>query len=470
MRCPRSEIHVDQCLQSLPRTLDETYERILCNIDKNWIEDVRRILTFLCFSSRPLTVQELIDVVAVELHDPACLNPLHRLCDADDFHKLCPGLIDVVDDETQIDSDRDKGMKSMMSTLRIAHFSVQEYLESDRIREQKADTFALESTSAHTEIAEVCLVYLQEPRLSSGTLDQTKLEEFPLAHFAAMFWHHHYINAVGMRSRLDSLILRLFQQQDSLYVCVRLHNPDEPWQKRVQFLLDPGHIAPPVYYASLLGLDEVLHRLINVYREHASERRNLINTQGGTHNTALQAASTKGHNKIVQMLINAGDDMEFCINALQAASAYGHDQIVQILIDAGADVNVQGGDYGNALRAASFYGYDQTVKVLIDAGADVHARGGCYDSALEVALVNGHHKTAQVLIDAGAKVQGTRYYGSALQAALVKGHDQTVQVLIDAGANVNAPGSEFDGNALQAASAKGLKKIVQMLIEAGADI
>jgi hypothetical protein len=27
--------------------------------------------------------------------------------------------------------------------------------------------------------------------------NRTKLEEFPLAHFAALFWHHHYKNAAG---------------------------------------------------------------------------------------------------------------------------------------------------------------------------------------------------------------------------------------------------------------------------------
>jgi hypothetical protein len=60
-RCPRSESHLEWCLKSLPRSLDETYERILCGIDEGSIEEAQRILTLLCFSSRPLTVQEVID-------------------------------------------------------------------------------------------------------------------------------------------------------------------------------------------------------------------------------------------------------------------------------------------------------------------------------------------------------------------------------------------------------------------------
>jgi len=42
---------------------------------------------------------------------------------------------------------------------------------------------------------------------------------------------------------------------------------------------------------------------------------------------------------------------------------------VQILIDVGADVNARGGYYGNALQAASTRGHEKVVQILIDAGA-----------------------------------------------------------------------------------------------------
>jgi len=40
-------------------------------------------------------------------------------------------------------------------------------------------------------------------------------------------------------------------------------------------------------------------------------------------------------------------------NALQAASSEGHDMIVQLLLDKGAEVKAKGGHYSNALQAAS---------------------------------------------------------------------------------------------------------------------
>ncbi|SLM38718.1 ankyrin repeat domain containing protein [Lasallia pustulata] len=55
----------------------------------------------------------------------------------------------------------------------------------------------------------------------------------------------------------------------------------------------------------------------------------------------------------------------------------------------GADVNAQGGEYGNALQAASERGHDQVVRMLLDKGADVNAqdggqRGGCQRSRWRV--------------------------------------------------------------------------------------
>jgi hypothetical protein len=40
-----------------------------------------------------------------------------------------------------------------------------------------------------------------------------------------------------------------------------------------------------------------------------------------------------------------------------------------MLLDKGAEVNAQGGRYGNALRAASFRGHEAVVRLLVAWGA-----------------------------------------------------------------------------------------------------
>ena len=216
---------------------------MLCKIDPALVKDARRILTLLCFASRPLTLPELIDGIAVETIEPTGLNKDCRLEDYDDIHDICPGFINLnVVDETRV--------------VQIAHFSVQEYLESDRIRQQKAMIFGLNSVGAHAEIAQICLIYLLEPNLSSSEPKRVILEEYPLADFAAMHWYSHYKSTADPASILDTLILRLFQRKESYLTWIKFHDVDNS-------NIDRASPPKPIYYASLLGLNQALHGLLD---------------------------------------------------------------------------------------------------------------------------------------------------------------------------------------------------------------
>jgi hypothetical protein len=83
--------------------------------------------------------------------------------------------------------------------------------------------------------------------------------------------------------------------------------------------------------------------------------------------------------------------------ALIWASECGHRTVVQMLVDAGADVNAQGGLYGNALQAASSGGHEKVVQMLLDNGAEVNAQGGKYGNALQAASACGHEKVQTAL-------------------------------------------------------------------------
>ena len=61
-----------------------------------------------------------------------------------------------------------------------------------------------------------------------------------------------------------------------------------------------------------------------------------------------------------------------------------------MLLDKGADVNAQGGWYGNALQAASSRGHEKVVQILLDKGAEINAQGGIYGNALQAASSRGH--------------------------------------------------------------------------------
>ncbi|WYZ44174.1 hypothetical protein EsH8_VII_000610 [Colletotrichum jinshuiense] len=202
-----------------------------------------------------------------------------------------------------------------------------------------------------------------------------------------------------------------------------------------------------------------------------------VNPAGGLYDNPLQTASLRGHEKIVQMLLDKGADVNAqggrYGNALQAALLRGHEKIVQILLNKGVNVNAEGGLYGNALQAASltyFGDHKKIIQILLNKGADVNAQGGPYGNPLQAASFNSSEKIVQMLLDKGADVnaQGGRY-GNALQAAVLRGHENIVRMLLDKGADINAEGGPYS-NALYAALSEGQEKIIQILLNKLADV
>ena len=466
LRRARNRNQLDECLRSLPRDLDGTYERMLCSIDEIYVQDVQRIFTVLCLSVRPINVNELIDAHAVELGESPYLDREGRSYEQDDLVDICLGLIEIA----VIEDDNGKPV----STARIAHFSVQEYLQSDRIQQQKAERFAIQSEPANTEMARICLAYLLDPALSCEILDEAKLQNFPFAHFAAMNWYHYYERCHGSKSKTETLVTRIFQDETNCFLTwVKLHDVDRPWNTKGTLERRADDIASPVYYAALLGLASVLKSILAV-DSRTQRLSDTVNAQGGEFGNALQAASIGGHKNAVQILLDKGADVSaqggWYSNALQAASFNGNKEVVQILLDRGADVNAQGGRYGNALQAASWRGHKEVVRILLDRGSDVKVQGGDYGNALHAASVGGHKEVVQILLDRGADINAQdRRYGNALHAASYDGNSEVVQILLDRGADVNAQGGRY-GNALQAASRKGNKRVVQMLLDRGAEV
>lgn len=99
----------------------------------------------LCFSTRPLTVNELIDAHAIDLSTAIHLNRDGRSYEPGDLINICLSLVEIVATED--------GNGQSIQIARIAHFSVQEYLQSDRILRKDSRRFALRSAPINTEIA-----------------------------------------------------------------------------------------------------------------------------------------------------------------------------------------------------------------------------------------------------------------------------------------------------------------------------
>jgi ankyrin repeat protein len=476
---------VKAALLALPETLDETYERMLNNISEDDRPYALTFLRWLAYAKSPPTLDQLREASVIDpADDPAAegvvdidnrggwgdsLEILAGLViteGADEQEEMDDGLArsDVSDEgERDIDAVKLKGQVGKDTKVRLAHFSVKEYLESSRILSSNAKEFFLDPAKEHGFLTQSCLVYLMYySDCSWKTLTTRDLAKFPLLQYAARSWYHH-----ALLQRRESTVreLTLLGTDDMRRNWLFVHDPDHSWKQ--SFESHEKDAGDALYYASLLGLEKVVQMLMGSEAD--------VNAQGGRYGNALQAASYGGREKVVQILMAAGADVNIqgghFGNALQAASCENREKVVRMLMDAGADVNAQGGLLGNALQAASWRAHEKVVQMLMDAGADVNAQGGFWVDALQAASQRGHEKVVQMLMDAGAdvNVQGGNY-GSALQAAASHGgHEKVVQMLMAAGADVNIQGGHF-GNALQAASLEGREKVVQMLMDAGADV
>jgi len=461
-------------LKALPRTLDETYDRILGSIEEQYREAAHTALQWLAFSVRPLRLEEIVEVVAVVLGgstgflDERPSNPQDVLgiCSSlvtissnsndelsdtsNDESSHTPndelpdtsndGLSDASNDGLSDASNDDLSDTSNKQTSQIylAHYSVKEYLTSDRILAGSASAFACFETSANRNITELCLTYLSSFE-RPDTLTYGSLTAFPLLSYASRFWFKHAQTA-NEEMGLDPVIVKFLNEAKSLILLNRLLDLHPSYEGEVTFFrITPSKVGSPLYYASYYGLSRVAAML--------AEGGADVNAQGGDYGNALQAA------------------------------AYNSEDVslIKLLLEAGADVNAQGGEYGNALQAAAYNSEDVSlIKLLLKAGADVNAQGGCYENALQAAIWNRENVTVmKLLLEAGAdvNVQGRTYlYGNALQPAVLLNDVSLIKLLLKAGADVNAQGGRY-GNALQAAAYKCKDvSLIKLLLEAGADV
>ena len=77
-------------LKSLPKTIDETYEQILQNIDDEYQDDAFKVLQWLAFSARPVTPAELAEALAVDFTgDKPKFSPEQRMPNPWDILVMC---------------------------------------------------------------------------------------------------------------------------------------------------------------------------------------------------------------------------------------------------------------------------------------------------------------------------------------------------------------------------------------------
>ena len=481
-------------LGELPKTLDETYERTLMGIDQEKQVYANRLFQCLAISTRPLRVEELAELFAIPL-DPESTSEFNihwRPEDPDaSILSACSKLVTI---------DHDRGDK----VVQFSHFSVREYLTSDRIANSApVSHFHILPKLAHTLLARACLSVLLQ---LDYILDKTMIQNFPLARYAAEHWVEH--------AQFEDVSVDIQDMMDCLFDSKKPHFAAWLWlcdgensQRRYRRSPSPTRPgAEPLYYAALYGFRGLVERLLDAHpqdvnawggyyytpllaalnKDHPNiallllERGAAAESRGRQLQTALYAASSRGYTEVVHALIDRGADLNAVCDdtdnrhhvrwtPLRVALDKGRLEIAELLLEHGADVDYQDNDGKNLLHIASRHSSIEITRLLLDHGVNLNAFDTCGETPLHDASSKGQITVVVLLIEHGADVNARNKSGSTpLHKAARGGRLEIVQLLLDHGANVNAQ-REDRWTALHVAAYNGRFQVVEVLVEHGAD-
>ena len=404
-------------MDELPDSLDDTYERMLREIRKPNQGHARRMLQCLVAAVRPLRVAELAEVLAFDFGagQTPNLNPDWRWEDHEEaVMSTCSSLVTIVNDTDEsdvsfdvesLDGNKDKNEDSRI--VQFSHFSVKEFLMSDRLakssREVTVSQYHIQLEPAHVILAQACLGVLL--RLGDH-INRDNMKDFPLARYAAQYWDDH--------ARIGNVSSVIKGEMECLFDADKPHFTAWLWiYNKDRYGFSMSTISPekpdavPIYYAARFGFRDLTAHLL---AEHPED----IRAKGGDR-----------------------------VTPLHASAAHGHVDTFSLLIDRFQNLDIRGSSDQTPLHSVSWRGdsreYLEIGKRLLDRGANVNA---CDDedwTPLHFAAHNGRLEFARMLLEHGAAINAPDDKGrTPLHRASKNCHVEVVLLLLKYGADLNA--------------------------------
>jgi ankyrin repeat protein len=423
--------NVRRILEKLPKTLDETYERVLKNINENNQEHARRLLHCLAVSCRPLHVEELAEILTFDFDaaegsipkfHPDCRprNPEHAIL------SICSSLIAVV------------GTRGSR-VVQFSHQSVKEFFASSHLAFSTGhlNSYHIIPGPAHTVFTQVCLGLLLHPKDRNHDKSVS-----PLSEYAARHWVTH--------AQFEDVASRMMNGIESLF------DPDRPHFSAWIDLCDidaesksDGDLPPerpsPLYYSALCGFHGLVRHIAVKSPQH-------INAIGGSYGFPIVAALCRNHVPVSELLLTLGGRVDVLDTRKQTVLHKTIDQhddgatsAVQFLLEHGADVNAKRDDLWTPLHLAFHVGKLKAARMLLEHHADVNARTDDGQTPLHLLSRSEAQQDedegsglAKQLLERGANVnERDKDNATPLHLASYYKRPKVVRVLLDDGANID---------------------------------
>jgi ankyrin repeat domain-containing protein 50 len=362
-----SSLH--RTLDSLPKTLDETYGRILNKINEDNQPIVQHILQCVCFCIRPLSVDEVRHICRIGSRRKPPFETEDALFHQKDVVDLCGGLLclAVVHDWH---ADRLWSYLYDIETVQLTHFSVKEYLISIH-----AMSWRLDEELSHLYIIKAGIAYYLEFMASGDvTTPGVSMDDFHRDHSLAVYCPTYIQNHLShldprehpdltesFRYLLDPTPQSSFNHKLGLcyfYSWYDEDDVDEPEPLEVSTLRIAACLGLPMICQWLLSINTLIQIGSTV-------------TEPGIESSFLTDAAFDGRADVLQVLLKAGADVNGkkwnYISPLYAAVCNGRREIAEILINWGADINIE--HRGKTLvDLAIWHKHEDIAKILRSAG------------------------------------------------------------------------------------------------------
>ncbi|MCJ1391416.1 hypothetical protein MMC18_004280 [Xylographa bjoerkii] len=313
-----TEKKIKGLIETLPPTINQAYQRMLSR-STDYCQ-AKSLLQLVIAAKRPLSISEIKVALALTQEEYEYLHDIQMESESDEqfedsLKDLCGLLLSVHD-----------------SRVYLIHQTARDFLTqtpfslSNGLSRWQGPITIL---SAEAVISRICISFLClrdfqiKPPWGPSNFQWSEIEKhvgqwvdsYTLLRYTAEYWPQHVQNGQDM---LDTSLLK-----KEIQLCRTTSSLFWTWY--------------PVYCASVrenvttnetdliipswIGLD----RIVNILVHETTD----VNADGGAYGNALQAASHNGHDKVVQILLDKGADVN--------AQVHGYDKVVQILVDRGAE-------------------------------------------------------------------------------------------------------------------------------------
>lgn len=442
------------------------------SLDSTSTECANKVLSWVLFAQRPMTIEELRCALAVE-PDDSFLDE-EALPDRDSLLSVCCGLI-----ITSGDND----------VVRFVHYTTQEYFERARHPQLSA---------AQGYLAHVCITYLSFSAFSKRSFlkpivkgserstEENSIQPFDeydefrdyrdykdhmslryqehiLLEYAAQHWGNHAREAIKRDPAISTIVARFLAEK------INVSNSTEVAHYSEEHLLHVhGGTAKDItdlHVTAAFGLESLTLKLL--------DEAAIVDARDTHGVTALHNSSMHGHTVVTQMLLDNGANPSlkdrYGRDALSWAAVMGFEPVVKLLLCNEEDLPSK----ELTISRAASRGHSVIVRIMLENVKDVTSKTTYLGSAILCASAYGQEGCVRLFLELGGNLERDVmrcHYGEALARAAGINHCVIMQLLLKQGADVNHKAGNLDLTPLHEAAFGGHKEAALYLLDNGAEI